>query len=38
MRIEYPEMLEDLNLSLGRQVLVSEKYNTTLADECGKLV
>lgn len=38
MSIEDPEMLEDLNLFLSRQVLISKKYNAALIDECSELV
>lgn len=32
MRVQNPEMFEDLNLPLGCQVLVSEEDNTAFVD------
>jgi hypothetical protein len=38
MIVQNPEMLKDLNLPLCCQVLVSEKDNTALIDECSELI
>jgi len=38
MFIQDPEMSEYLDLSFGFQVLVSEKDNTPLIDQCSKLI
>ena len=38
MRVQDPEVFEDLNLPLGCQVLVSEEDNTAFVDKCRKFV
>jgi hypothetical protein len=38
MRVQNPEMFENLNLPLSCQVLVSEEDNTAFVDKCSKLI